>query len=158
MIRHKKVSSAAAPSDVSVVGGPDWNDDHAYGLGSIIPLAHIIAQADDDTGENIGIEVLGAQPASTHINWFGHTFTVTFDVIDVAVPEGCVLSWFLSGENYRLYTNEFFRVLSIVNVIDAAPSVQVIFQDSSGEAKKMQESARWSGTLCAVVVADSVDA
>jgi hypothetical protein len=158
MIFHKKFSAVPASSDPDDIDGPAWNDVHVYGAGSILPVAHIIAQATDDPDETIAIDVLGAQPITATSHWAGHHFSVSFDVIDIPVPAGCSLDFFLAGENYRLYTPAFYRVLSSVSVTTGGPAVVVSFNDTDGAPFKMQDYAKYSVTLCAVVVADELPA
>lgn len=46
-IRHKKTSSVPAPSDPSKIGGPDFNDDHAFDLGECLSALGVLVLAAD---------------------------------------------------------------------------------------------------------------
>lgn len=38
MLKHAKISAAAAPGDSSLVGGPDWNAAHVIAAGTLTPI------------------------------------------------------------------------------------------------------------------------
>jgi len=154
-IKHKQISTAAAPADASKIGGPSWNDDHMHSLGDIFPVAQIIISAMDESPW-AAVETRGLPTTGVTVSAFGAMMTATFNTTSVQVPDGCALEWFLAGENYRLYDPAFFRVHAYANPGTTTVAVIVTFENDAGSPAKMQHYSVFSATLFAEVVAEAV--
>lgn len=150
MIKHKKVSAAAAATDPAVVGGPDWNDDHGHAIGSIFPVAHVRAESWDVP--MVAIEVFGLPVESQSVTNSG--FVVEFDTSGIPLLTGTALEYFVTAESLRIFEPVAF-VYPFVGVSTPAGNVQIdaAFRNADGFNTTIAADWQFGCTVFAVVVA-----
>lgn len=99
-VKHKKTAGAARQSDPAIIDGPDWDDDHLYGIGSVFTLGFVEVSyyQSTDTVDVTGTRVTGSSMGSSQIN-------ITLDMSGLPISAADDYNVHVIGQQMSLNSN-----------------------------------------------------
>lgn len=86
MVRHKKQSVVDDTASTAEIKGADWNAEHCYGAGSLVPIGLMVVSF--DAAGFVAAAGFGAVSASTRVD--AGSYTASLEVLSPdAVANGC---------------------------------------------------------------------
>lgn len=99
-IKHKKTAGAARQSDPAIIDGPDWDDNHLYGIGSVFTLGFVEVNYYQSTNTiNVtGTRVTGSSLGAGQIN-------ITLDMSGLPISDADDFDVHVIGQQLSLNSN-----------------------------------------------------
>lgn len=99
-VKHKKTAGAARQSDPAIIDGPDWDDDHLYGIGSVFTLGFVEVNYYQSTNTiNVtGTRVTGSSLGAGQIN-------ITLDMSGLPISAADDYNVHVIGQQMSLNSN-----------------------------------------------------